>query len=273
MFSGTESLPFPKANWKFRNFLCLFSRSSHKTYLPNFVIWHLLPTLILSISTFTNQTTLTAKDFLKPKSISVSSQEPVPAAFIFLPWIQGSYDKGRGEKRGRLWRFYCVFPVVLVKRPAHVNSLQTQCLKRRALSCPFDRVQNRRSEGWSDLPQSLIQDSKWIWTHGTELRVDPQRSRIHCLCELTVPQRMVPGGKIPYSRRGHLWPNKLGDDELFSVWLSSLDHIMFFYSLWSFKEGLFFLLCPCLVSLHQSLPWGEVKLMVGGWACHQYFQP
>ena len=44
---------------------------------------------------------------------------------------------------------------------------------------------------------------------------------------------------------------------------------MFFYSLQSFKEDLFFFfffLCPCLVSLHQSLPWE--KLSDGGEAEH-----
>ena len=60
--------PFPKANWKFRNFLCLFSKILLKPIFQLFFIWHLLPTLTLSISTFTNQTTLTAKDFLKPES-------------------------------------------------------------------------------------------------------------------------------------------------------------------------------------------------------------
>lgn len=119
---------------------------------------------------------------------------------------------------------------------------------------------NRQLRGWSDLPQVTHPRFKWIWTHGTELRVDPQRSRIHCLCELTVPQRMVPGGKSHIQERGHLWPNKLGDDELrcSPVWLSSLDHSVLYDGRWS----LFFLLCPCLVShcISHSL---EVKLMVG----------
>ena len=35
----------------------------------------------------------------------------------------------------------------------------TQCSEKEALSCPFDRVQNRCSESWSDLPESHIQDS------------------------------------------------------------------------------------------------------------------
>lgn len=210
-----------------------------------------MPTLILSISTFTNQTTLTAKDFLKPKSRNLCQ---FPGASRQLssssPASEAPSTRAGREESGECEGFIVCFRLSW----SSALHMWTHCRHTMfwkggiVMSTLLWQSAKQMLRGLEWLPQShtskiQVDLNPWSWAQGWSTKEqDPLLLWAHCSSENGTRR------KIPYSRGGHLWPNKLGGDELrgspmyTQAWLSSLDHIMFFYSLRSFKEGLFFLL-------------------------------
>ena len=202
--------PFPKANWKFRNFLCLFSKILLKPIFQLFYLTSVAYTHTLHIHCHQPDHPYCQRLPKTRVQKSLSVPRSHAAAFIFLPWIWGSLYKGRKRREQRMCSFYCVFQIVLAKCPAHVNSLQTHSvLKRR--HCHVHLIEYKTDAQrvgvtcLSHTSKIQVDLNPWSWAQGwSPKEQDPFLVWAHCSSENGTRR------KIPYSRRGHFDQINLG---------------------------------------------------------------